>query len=95
MVFRTEEDDKPVAIPNRRRLGRITDLSPHLIPLLRRPPALAVSDTKLKNEISAVISAAELDSDNLKEARGLALSVAIGVAFWAILFVCLWLLFRH
>lgn len=88
--FRTEGVVMSVTVSNRLRPERIEGRSPRTVPLSRGRPAPTASSTELQNEIGAEISFAELDPDNLREARGLGLSCAIGAAFWTILFVYLW-----
>jgi len=84
-----------VTIRDPRRPDRIKGRSPPMIPSLRWRPAPTASSTELENEINAEIFAAESDSDDLREARGLGLSAAIGTAFWTILFVSLWFILPH
>lgn len=78
-----DEDASAVAraAKDRRRPGRPTEVSPELLPLLRRDSLLATP--------------AAPPHDDLSPARGVALSVLAGAVLWAgVGFAAYWLLLR-
>lgn len=80
----TEQPDAPdsTTISDRRRPGRVAYANPHLIALLRRSPR----EAPLPHGSEADLTGSEQEearADDLQSARGLAVSVALGVVFWA------------
>lgn len=65
--------------PDRRRPGRIEDVRPELLPLLRRSELLPAG-AALSDEIEQVALGA---GDSLSAARGIALAIALAAPIWA------------
>ena len=73
----------PAPATDRRRPGRLKDVSPHLTPLLRfRPSAEQIAAARRDPAESE-------DDDDLRPARGIALGVLVSLAFWVALLVAL------
>ena len=73
-------------VPDRRRPGRLTDVSPDLIPLLRDPVAIEIpSDDALAPEHSR---------DELGAAKGIVVSLLLAAPFWFLIALGIWWAFR-
>lgn len=68
--------------PDRRRPGRLKDVSPELIPLLRNPAAIEIpSDAPL---------APEHARDELGAAKGIVVGVLLVIPFWLLVALGIW-----
>jgi hypothetical protein len=73
-------------VPDRRRPGRLKDVSPDLIPLLRDPIAIEIpSDDAL---------APEHPRDELGAAKGIVVSLLLAAPFWFLIALGIWWAFR-
>lgn len=83
------EDGAPpppqLTLRDRRRPGRITKLSPDLIPLLRNPSKIAPGSIDPET-----VPALSDEDDDLRPARGILVGGAISVLIWAVLITLLW-----
>ena len=77
------DDSKPLAeADDRRRSGRLEDVSPSLVPLLRFKPS--PEQVEAEQSGPAVSDDAE-DDDDLRVARGIAFGLAVSGLFWVAL----------
>jgi hypothetical protein len=66
--------------PDRRRSGRLEDVSPELIPLLRNPAAIEIPpDEPLA-----------LERDELGAAKGIVVGVLLVIPFWLLVALGIW-----
>jgi hypothetical protein len=91
-----EPDVAPTAtadLQNRRRPGRRAYRNPHLIALLRRPLSPDPVDGPVDGEAAPIFdeSVAQAEASGhrheLTAARGIAIAMAIGAAFWLFVFL--------
>ena len=78
----------PAKIKNRRRLGRNDQVNLHLIPLLRDPVAVDIS------ELPPCEAGALPLSDQLAPARGIAFGLVLSVPLWAVIAGAVWAVLR-
>jgi hypothetical protein len=77
----------PAVVPDQRRPGRLAQVNPALIPLLREP-------TRYVDDPAAVeYIAADDDSDARAAGRGLVVGLLLSVPFWAVIGLGLWFIF--
>jgi hypothetical protein len=89
-------DDGLSTLPDRRRPGRVSDVSPELIPLLRQPASLGMEAAQLGEHIPLLAdcvlrSAGEHagTADDLRSARGVLIGFAISLSFWLACFAAM------
>jgi len=68
--------------PDRRRPGRLPDVSPGLLPLLRNPVAVEIPAEKAPD--------AGYTRDELDAAKGIAVGIFLAVPLWCLIALAIW-----
>jgi hypothetical protein len=82
-------------LPDRRRPGRHKHVSPELIPLLRHAATLEIPQEAFESSHpeDADRESVELDGDDLRPARGLAVGFVLAIPLWGLVVLSYWSVF--
>ena len=88
LVPTVERDPLPAKIKGRRRPGRIDQVSPNLIPLLRNPPTADIPEL-----LPGEVDLPPLE-DEMAPATGIMFGLALSIPIWAAIAGTIWAVLR-